>query len=136
MSGHINKDWMNESDRGGHLYVKGVDDFLEFASKNNFTQLPTIPCPCVKYRNKMRHILLDVRKHLVRCGIDTSYTLWALHGEKPSMVSIPDSTVKQANQQDVDEDISVGGGMENLVDATYGLHEMYDLDGDIGQTRI
>ncbi|EYU40091.1 hypothetical protein MIMGU_mgv1a026817mg, partial [Erythranthe guttata] len=104
MSRLINKEWMNESDRGGHVYTKGVEDFLEFADRTNVTELATIPCPCVKCRNRMRHTPINVRKHLVRNGIDKSYTLWALHGEKPFVNSFIDPIAEDAHQENIREE--------------------------------
>lgn len=45
---------MNEKDRLGPIYTKGIKDFLEFAIENRAVGLTTLPCPCVKCRNKLR----------------------------------------------------------------------------------
>jgi len=34
MSRLINKEWINEKDKVGPIYTKGVRDFIEFASTN------------------------------------------------------------------------------------------------------
>ncbi|XP_012834191.1 PREDICTED: uncharacterized protein LOC105955039 [Erythranthe guttata] len=138
MSRLINKEWMNESDRGGHVYTKGVEDFLEFADRTNVTELATIPCPCVKCRNRMRHTPINVRKHLVRNGIDKSYTLWALHGEKPFVNSFIDPIAEDAHQENIREEQILVRELEmrNLVDNIHGLHGEYEETGGVGQEKV
>ena len=81
MSRPITKEWMYETNRVGPEYTKGVEDFLKFANRNNVLGLTTLSCPCVTSRNKTQHKQLDIKRYLVRYGIDFSYSVWALHGE-------------------------------------------------------
>lgn len=115
---------MSEKNRLSLAYTQGVEEFVEFAIANNDQQLSTFPCPCVKCRNRKRLIMTDLKKHLVMYDIDQFYTLWALHGEKPSMALVeypPVERLEKENEIESNEDPRFG--IENLLDASYGVHE-------------
>ena len=134
MSTSINKEWMHKKDRVWPIYTKGVEDFLEFAFINIDSGLTTLPCPCVKCRNRNRHTPLEVRKHLVKHGIDSLYSIWVFHGEKPYMNSIDHAPVEDVHKE---ENIEFGGlGMDNLVDASYGMHREANVHDDSGQAGV
>ena len=118
MSLRVNKDWMYESNRVGPVYIKGVEEFLEFANANNVGGFETLTCPCAKCQNKKWYIPLVVRNHLICYGMHKSYSVWALHGEKPSTNLINRMPVEEVRGENIEEEnIKVGGlGMENLVD--------------------
>jgi hypothetical protein len=62
-------------------YLKGVEDFLNFAYEHCTTSDIKIPCPCNKCFNG-RHLNREtVRDHLIINGIFVSYTNWFAHGE-------------------------------------------------------
>ena len=130
---------MYETSRVGPEYTKGVEDFLEFANRNNVLGLTTLSCPCAKCRNKTRYKPLEIKKHLVRYGIDLSYSVQALHGENPYKNSIdhPPVEVSTHGENIQEENIEVGGlGMENLVNASYGMHEQSHVNDDSGQVGV
>ncbi|KAM7506981.1 hypothetical protein LguiA_017434 [Lonicera macranthoides] len=88
MSRPINKEWMKERNRLSQVYRHGVEEFIEYAIANDVLKLSTILCPCIKCRNKLRFPAVDIRKHLIKNGINKTYTQWLLHGEDPSFISM------------------------------------------------
>ena len=111
MARPINKEWMDENDRVSPIYTKGVEDFLEFANTNNDRQLTTLPCPCAKCRNRTRYNPVEVRNHLVRHGIDRTYSIWFLHGEKPYMNSIECLPEVDVHGENIEEENIEDGGL-------------------------
>ena len=122
MSQSINKEWMTEKDRVGVVYLKGIQDFIDFAKKH-VQGLTTLPCPCTICRNRKRWIDKIVKNHLVRNGIDQKYTVWALHGENSSKKLIECLPVEQEENME-----ARGLGLENLVDSFYGVQDKHHLD--------
>lgn len=123
MSQPIPKEWMNETDRLGSVYRQGVSDFILFASGKDQTST-TCPCPCKKCRNGKRFAYDIVRKHLILYGIESTYRVWALHGENP----YKDRMVNQVEKENSEAE---GLGMENFVDVAYGVHE--ELADDLNE---
>src|SRR3954465_3583970 len=76
----MDKTWMR-SNRLSKEYEKGVWEFVEFAVKHSEDPL-RMPCPCLGccYGDKVDGKQLG--SHLLRFGIDRSYTCWTMHGEK------------------------------------------------------
>ena len=66
------------------VYLKGIQDFIDFAKKHDVQGLTTLPYPGTICRNRKGWIDKTVTNHLVRNGIDHKYTVWALHGENLS----------------------------------------------------
>ncbi|XP_075089615.1 uncharacterized protein LOC107786374 isoform X4 [Nicotiana tabacum] len=76
----MDKTWMRCTDKLSNVYLKGVDDFLQFAFEH--TELEgEIPCPCKKCNNVFHKTRDDVREHLIIFGIVKGYTRWFYHGE-------------------------------------------------------
>ncbi|KAF9609455.1 hypothetical protein IFM89_016454 [Coptis chinensis] len=70
--------------------------------------------------NGKRLVFDEVRRHIIQNGFDLTYTIWSLHGEKQSKYPVVD-IVEDENIKD--------RGLENLVDACYGVHE--GVRGDV-----
>ncbi|KAF9591294.1 hypothetical protein IFM89_003606 [Coptis chinensis] len=71
---------MDEKNKRSILYEDGVRDFVSFAK----TKLggSACPCPCKNCRNRFRLEYDVVEDHLNLNGIDLSYRVWVLHGER------------------------------------------------------
>ncbi|KAF9587572.1 hypothetical protein IFM89_004030 [Coptis chinensis] len=69
-----------------------------------------------------RLVFDEVRRHIIQNGFDLTYTIWSLHGEKQLKYPVID-IVEDENIEDR------GLGLENLVDACYGVHE--GVRGDV-----
>ena len=65
-------------------YLKGVQLFIEFATKNLGLE-DEIHCPCVDCLNGTKFSRHVVRLHLIRRGIACSYRTWVHHGEHVPM---------------------------------------------------
>ncbi|KAF9621027.1 hypothetical protein IFM89_015849 [Coptis chinensis] len=129
MSRPIQKEWIHEPNRVSTVYREGVASFIDLAQKK-YEGFTTCPCPCVTCWNGKRLVFDEVRRHIIQNGFDLTYTIWSLHGEKQSKYPVVD-IVEDENIEDR------GLGLENLVDACYGVHEGVRGDvygGDIDQT--
>ncbi|KAM6574677.1 hypothetical protein CsatA_023004 [Cannabis sativa] len=91
----MDKEWMKEN-KLSKEYEEGVEYFMEFAIKNG-DDPNMIPCPCVMCRNFKKLSGVDVRVHLYKFGIDSSYKNWIWHGER---VTRPNSS-KRARREHV-----------------------------------
>ncbi|KAF4374184.1 hypothetical protein F8388_022950 [Cannabis sativa] len=89
----MDKEWMKEN-KLSKEYEEGVEYFMEFAIKNG-DDPNMIPCPCVMCRNFKKLSGVDVRVHLYKFGIDSSYKNWIWHGER---VTRPNSS-KRARRE-------------------------------------
>ncbi|CAL1371190.1 unnamed protein product [Linum trigynum] len=76
----MDRSWMQVSNRLSREYIKGVDDFLDFASTND-NKKGVILCPCKKCNNVLHFTKEEVKAHLIMNGIVKSYTRWYYHGE-------------------------------------------------------
>ncbi|GLT42189.1 hypothetical protein SLA2020_162040 [Shorea laevis] len=76
----MDKHWMQIDDRMSREYLKGVEDFLQFAFAH--TEEDVIPCPCTHCNNGDLELSKEeVRAHLIMWGIVKGYTRWLYHGE-------------------------------------------------------
>ncbi|XP_028102367.1 uncharacterized protein LOC114301607 [Camellia sinensis] len=81
----MDKSWMMIKDRlKSKEYLKGVQSFIEFATKNLGPQ-DEIRCPCVDCLNDTKFSRHVVRLHLIRRGIAYFYRTWVHHGEHVPM---------------------------------------------------
>ena len=86
----LDRNWMS-ANRLSVEYKDGVDGFLEFCRKNA-TDPNNICCPCIKCGNVQRIKIVEIKDHLFRYGIDKSYKIWFLHGEKKTLSTESKST--------------------------------------------
>src|ERR1051325_11806791 len=76
----MDKTWMRSS-RLSDDYEKGGSEFVKFAVAH--AKDPSrITCPCLGCCYGKRVDAVQLTSHLIRYGIDRSYTCWNLHGEK------------------------------------------------------
>ncbi|XP_038680928.1 uncharacterized protein LOC119981859 [Tripterygium wilfordii] len=70
-------------------FLKGVEDFIEFAcqSSSDFQNTGKIRCPCVRCKCTRYHGLDDIRMHLYQKSFQPRYHYWTSHGEE--MPNIP-----------------------------------------------
>ena len=105
------------ADRLSMKYRNGVEFFLEFCARN--TQSPnSIPCPCVKCGNVVRMPIFKIKDQLFRNGIDKSYKVWFLHGER---MKVTDEGPSKNNKY-FDVDYEVDDIVEMIDDAQYESH--------------
>lgn len=125
MSEQIQKDWMDERNRSSTLYEDGVRHFVLFAQ----TKLggSACPCPCKICRNRFRLTYEVVEDHLIANGIDLSYRVWVLHGERRSKTLMEHPVVGNMNKENTEEE---GLGIGDFVDAYMGCHgtEIGDIE--------
>ncbi|KAF9597959.1 hypothetical protein IFM89_023362 [Coptis chinensis] len=84
-----NRAWM-KAPQASTEYLDGVISFLTFAQKKPGND-GWYCCPCVACRNvNGKKTLHEVSDHLIRLGIDETYTTWTFHGEP-----LPTSGIKK-----------------------------------------
>ena len=71
----MDQSWMKAS-RISDEYENWVDQFLEFAQQNAQELGGKYLCPCVKCGNERRHVVNNIKTHLICDGIILSYTRW------------------------------------------------------------
>ncbi|KAM3360098.1 hypothetical protein P3S68_019810 [Capsicum galapagoense] len=64
----MDKSWMHCTDTSSDVYIKGVDNFLQFSFKHSEVDGET-PCPCMLCNNVLNASRADVREHLIIRGI-------------------------------------------------------------------
>ncbi|PKU64392.1 hypothetical protein MA16_Dca005315 [Dendrobium catenatum] len=80
----MNKSWITKS-RWSREYNKGVEDFLNFASRSKNLSGKTL-CPCKSCINRYFHSIQDVKEHIMTNGFFTGYVIWNRHGEDHKVV--------------------------------------------------
>nr|XP_033511201.1 uncharacterized protein LOC117275962 [Nicotiana tomentosiformis] len=94
----MDKTGMRCNNRLSDVYLKGVEDFLQFAFKH--TELEgEISCPCKKCNNIFHKIRDEVKEHLIIFGIVKEYTRWLFHGEFAPKEQITNNN--EARQEEV-----------------------------------
>ena len=112
MSQSIDKEWMTKKDRVGVVYLKGIQDFINFAKKHDVQGLTTLPCPCTICQNRKWWTDKIVKNHLVRNGIYHKYTVWALHSENSSKNLIECLPVEQEENMEEENIEARGFGLD------------------------
>ncbi|XP_026450963.1 uncharacterized protein LOC113351129 [Papaver somniferum] len=103
------KGWMSCSRRSSQ-YIRGVGLFIEFVHKYGGDSLLFL-CSCRRCKNsKGLEPLSEISFHLLRHGIDLTYTVWRFHGE----ISV---AAERVGGVDVGGDVSanLGGDVANNV---------------------
>ncbi|KAJ1409113.1 Transposase-associated domain [Sesbania bispinosa] len=111
---------MKLKDRSMPEYLKGIDDFLDFAFSGPKPK-NTIRCPYCKCNNFYYKTRDNVMHDLLKWGFEPSYKHWEYHGESSGdSLSDDDSNSKG-------EDVDFGVNLEGNDDAqTYSmLHDMH-----------
>ncbi|KAL3533167.1 hypothetical protein ACH5RR_006688 [Cinchona calisaya] len=110
----MDRSWMHIADHHSRDYLKGVNDFIEFA-KQNMGDESTIPCPCKKCMISSPGTLHEVKSHLKHPGIDKSYTFSVHHGECLD------------DDDDIDDDLGKDVAVDNIdEDNNDDVHQMLD----------
>jgi Transposase-associated domain len=75
--------WMYKIKRNTIEYLRGIDEFLECASKDMRNRgAQTLVCSCEDCQNLRRfRNIKQVRDHLIHHGFMDRYTRWVKHGE-------------------------------------------------------
>ena len=90
------------SNRLSREYENGVSEFVKFAVAHAEDPSRMI-CPCLGCCYGKRVDAVQLTSHLMRHGIDRSYTCWNLHGEKSNENVEPgDSTTYASNYSGAD----------------------------------
>ncbi|KAM3202598.1 hypothetical protein P3L10_030222 [Capsicum annuum] len=76
----MDKSWMSCKDRLSYVYMKGVENFLQFAFKDKKSD-DEIPYSCKTCNNILYNTRDEVENHLIFTEIVKSYTRWLHHGE-------------------------------------------------------
>ncbi|XP_021750930.1 uncharacterized protein LOC110716606 isoform X1 [Chenopodium quinoa] len=118
----FDKEWTKINDRSLVEYIKGVDNFLNFAFSNVIEDdnTATIRCPCDNCRNLVYKKRCDVRFDLLKSGMYEYYTIWDLHGEKVS--NSPSGNINGMEDGD-------GNGMESDDSGVHMLEDAFGVPG-------
>src|SRR3954469_16581480 len=125
----MDKTWMR-SNRLSKEYEKGVWKFVEFAVAHSEDPL-RMPCPCLGcyYGDKVDGKQLG--SHLLRFGIDRSYTCWTMHGEKSNGNSGSSCNRKYASNDDCTDTYDC-----DRVEETASVRETSDKASFNGQRKF
>nr|XP_004494940.1 uncharacterized protein LOC101496411 [Cicer arietinum] len=108
----MDREWMCDPSKKSEEYIRGVNEFLEFAFQNSQIN-GKIMCPCTKCANCHSYSRVCVYEHLTdpHRGFLRGYRQWIYHGEKPRTSS---SATKQNVEMEHD--------MDGLVHDVFGVH--------------
>ncbi|XP_026435850.1 uncharacterized protein LOC113333642 [Papaver somniferum] len=106
MSSMFDKGWMKCA-RTSVQYIEGVRSFIEFVRKNGGGRTK-FSCPCNSCKNGKGPLSLgEIDYHLVKNGVQLTYTTWRFHGEKSHKDKPRSDSVGVAVE-------NVGIGVDNL----------------------
>ncbi|WVZ21880.1 hypothetical protein V8G54_000424 [Vigna mungo] len=94
----MDRSWIN-CKRTSEEYERGVEQFIEFATRNVPDNNGRFYCPCVNCLNERRLPIAVIREHVLCDGIPKSYTKWTWHGE---IVEVPITHVSETEVEEVD----------------------------------
>ena len=77
----MDREWVKNPNRVSPQYVAGIEEFITVA-KQSLNSAGLTLCPCFNCANRRLQSIDVIRAHLIRKGIDDSYTRWVYHGEK------------------------------------------------------
>lgn len=140
------KTWMSCA-RKAPRYIQHVGSFLDFASKYGGGNT-IFSCPCRQCKNgKGLHPLSDISLHLLRYGIDLTYTMWRFHGESSAVAEsigdVAENVIGDVAESvgDVDENVghvadvlgvaagNVGVAADNVEDVVENVGRVDDVVG-------
>ena len=73
----MDRSWI-DAPRTSDEYEHGVDEFLDYATKNVPNNNGLLYCPCVKCLNGLRLGTREIKDHLICFGFYKGYTNWVL----------------------------------------------------------
>jgi len=117
----MDRSWIN-TPRISDAYEKRVEEFLQFAQQNAFSNHNgvKIRCPCVNCLNGRILSVFKIRDHLLCDGFLKNYTTWTWHGE---LLDLP--IVREASEEvdfsmdDRFEDMICNVGAESFANAVF-----------------
>ncbi|KAF9590104.1 hypothetical protein IFM89_030852 [Coptis chinensis] len=115
MSEQLQKAWMDKTNKRSTLYEDGARDFVSF-SKTKLGGF-ACPCPCKNCRNRFRLEYDVVEDNLNLNGIDLSYRVWVLYGERRSQTLMEHPVVGNMEEKHIEEE---GLGIETFVNGYMG----------------
>ena len=128
MSNLSSREWIKSPHRNTEEYKQGVRDFMSFVKNHSSPDTKICICPCIKCRNSKKLSLEDVEKHLIIHGIVKTYNRWFFHGEMNNnnarMNRTENITPEPHIQDQIQTDHCVEGGLRNLIDDAFGVHNM------------
>ncbi|WVZ04709.1 hypothetical protein V8G54_018055 [Vigna mungo] len=120
----MDRSWMN-SKRTTKEYERGVEQFIEFATRNVADNNGRFYCPCVNCLNERILPIAVIREHVLCDGFLKSYTKWTWHGE---LVEVPITHVSQTEAEEVD--FVMEDGFERMIrdvgDDVFARSHMYE----------
>lgn len=120
------RDWMSDPTKKTEEYIRGVNEFLEFAFRNVEAD-GKIFCPCKKCANTHLRTRTSVYLHLTdpRRGFLRGYRQWVFHGERPT---IPlNRSFEEPREMEHD--------MEGLLEDAFAMHPMEEETHDNNEER-
>ncbi|XP_052728168.1 uncharacterized protein LOC128195186 [Vigna angularis] len=105
----MDRSWI-KSKRTTEEYERGVEQFIEFATRNVANNNGRFYCPCVNCLNERRLPTAVIREHVLCDGFLRSYTKWTWHGE---LVEVPIAHVSQTEAEEVD--LVMEDGLEQMI---------------------
>ncbi|XP_021761372.1 uncharacterized protein LOC110726213 [Chenopodium quinoa] len=102
---NINKYWI-DAPHSSEEYIKGVENFLDFAFLNSTTDTeeddePDILCPCMKCVNRFWFPREEVFNHLIANRFNKRYKVWNFHGEGITTGSSSRGDENQCDNQNI-----------------------------------
>ncbi|XP_052181232.1 uncharacterized protein LOC127794290 [Diospyros lotus] len=79
----MDREWVKNPNRVSPQYVAGIEEFITIA-KESLNSAGLTLCPCLNCANRRLQSIDVIRAHLIKKGIDNSYTRWVYHGEEES----------------------------------------------------
>nr|KYP62103.1 hypothetical protein KK1_016627 [Cajanus cajan] len=109
-------------------YQNGVEQFLEFAQRNQSDLNRKFYCPCVNCLNGRRRTIDEIWDHLICDGFLTSYTTWIWHGEHKEIQIVYQTQHDDEVMHDQIEDMIRDVGQESFQQAHSHVYD--DLKSD------
>ena len=124
----MDRSWMKAS-RISDEYHHGVEQFLQFIEQNaQSLRGGKFFCPCVKCVNERRHLVNEIRSHLICNGIIPNYTKWIWHGELPDMPTVCRTELVDEDIEDHIKDMIRDLGQDCFHKAHAPLYEKIESD--------
>ncbi|XP_057452852.1 uncharacterized protein LOC130744712 [Lotus japonicus] len=109
----MDRKWMF-TNRLSNEYENGVKEFIAFAVEHA-TDCNSIICPCLDCCHSRRVNVVELEEHLLRFGIDESYTCWTKHGERRHESSNLEANVSHTLNVDAETNAYEGDRVEEIV---------------------
>ncbi|XP_020203464.1 uncharacterized protein LOC109789016 [Cajanus cajan] len=125
----MDRSWVNAR-RIIDEYQNGVEQFLELAQRNQADLNGKFYCPCVNCLNGRRHVIDEIRDHLICDGFLTSYTTWIWHGEDKETQIVAQTEQDDVEMEDQIEDMIRDVGQEFFQQAQSHVYDTLKSDSE------